>query len=55
MRECCGVADKRLGEVYGCRHLDASLRACPQHRDAAADKQCGGIDENENHQELRAQ
>ena len=55
MRERRGVADKRLGEVYGCRHLDAGLRARPQHRNAAADEQGGGIDQHENHQELRAQ
>jgi hypothetical protein len=52
MRKRGGIADQSLRETHRSRHLDTGLRACPHDRNAAADKECGGIDQHENYQKL---
>jgi len=55
MGERRGVANQRLGEMNGRRHLHTGLRARPYDRDAAAEDEPGDIDQHEYRQELCAQ
>ena len=54
MGELDGVADERLGQAHGRCCLNASLRARPQHCDAAADDQRDDIDQHKHDEQLRA-